>query len=345
MHHLLSNYLLIMKMPKRANTLMPSIADIDNIRLAYLKARRGKSMSQQAIKFQSRLDCALLSIREQLLSDTYTFGPYNYFKVFEPKERIISAAPFEQKVVHHAIINVCHPLFERCQIYHNYACRIGKGVKRAINQVRDDTRNSYYFLKLDFRKYFDSIDHNILMDMLRRLFKEDSLLGLFQRLLDSYQVSPGKGLPIGNLTSQYFANHYLCRFDHFIIEQLSPYRYYRYMDDTLYIDQDRQRLKEMYHTISTYAHDCLQLTLKPPIICKVATGIPFLGFKIYEDRIDLLSKSKLRYRHKYLLYDKLWKENTLSEKEYQQRISSLTAFVRQADSKKFLDKWIQFIES
>lgn len=253
-------------------------------------------MSTQVLHFQSQLDFNLSHIRERLLTDSFEFGDYNYFKVFEPKERIISAAPFEQKVVHHAIINICHPYFERGQIYHNYACRLGKGVKRAINAVKDSARNSYYFLKLDFKKYFDSIDHIILYQMLNRLFKDASLLRLYCKLLDSYHVLPGRGLPIGNLTSQYFANHYLSGMDHHVIEKERPYRYYRYMDDTLYIDKSKKRLLDIYHSILAYSKDYLNLSLKQPVLGKIACGIPFLGYKIRENKISLLSKSKNRFQ-------------------------------------------------
>lgn len=159
------------------------------------------------------------------------WGHYHQFTIYDPKVRVISAAPFCERVMHHAIMNVLEPVFENHLMFHSYACRKGKGIQAAILYAFSCSKAHHWFLKLDIRKFFDSISHQILKNQLRRLFKDTRLLFLLDSLIDSYQTSPATGLPIGNLTSQFFANHYLFAMDHYILEKLRPRAYVRYMDD------------------------------------------------------------------------------------------------------------------
>lgn len=130
-------------------------------------------------------------------------GDYHYFKVFDPKERSICAAAFNERVLHHALMNVCHPIFERAQIFDSYASRIGKGTYAALDRASHFTKRYKWFLKLDFKKYFDSIQHGVVKSQLQRLFKDQELLNIFNSIIDTYEVAPSQGVPIGNLTSQY----------------------------------------------------------------------------------------------------------------------------------------------
>jgi retron-type reverse transcriptase len=206
---------------KRQNRLFERIADYQNIRLAFLKTLRGKRSSAQAILFCGNADGNLETIRRRLNREPITWGGYTSFTITDPKERVISSAPFEDRIIHHAVMNILEPVFEGQMIYHTYACRKNKGTHAAVRYAFSRCKSSPWFLKLDMRKYFDSIDHGVLKKQLARLIKDRGVLKLLDGIIDSYEKTPGAGLPIGNLTSQFFANLYLSSLDHFILEILN----------------------------------------------------------------------------------------------------------------------------
>lgn len=200
---------------KRQGHLIEKIANMDNLSLAFYKAKKGKAYKDEIIAYAQRLQGNLLDLRQQLFWADVDVGNYSYFTVYDPKKRLICAAPFGQRVMHHALMNICHPFFEKVQIFHSYASRVAKGTYAALDQARSYHNHYKWFLKLDYRKYFDNLDHFILKQQLRALFKDPVLLKIFYRIIDSYCTTENKGVPIGNLTSQYFANHYLANMDHF----------------------------------------------------------------------------------------------------------------------------------
>ena len=167
-----------------------------------------------------RLDENLAGLARDLAEGTYTVGPYHQFTIFDPKERLITAPCFRDRVLHHALTLVCEPVFERFLIADTFACRRGKGREAAVERAKQFARRYPWFLKLDIRKYFNSIDHEILLGLLARKFKDRRLLDLFGRIIASYEVAPGRGVPIGSLTSQHFANFYLGWLDRFVKEGL-----------------------------------------------------------------------------------------------------------------------------
>lgn len=202
-----------------------------NLELAFYKAQKGKVGRLEVAAYRKNLRPNLRKLQEQILAGEVEIGKYNYFTVYDPKKRQICAAPFAQRVLHHALMNVCHPHFEEKQIADSYASRVGKGTYAALERAKAFNRRYSWFLKLDVRKYFDSLDHSMIRIQLRRLFKDRLLLHIFDQITDSYCVEEGRGVPIGNLTSQYFANHYLSPADHFAKEKLKIKAYARYMDD------------------------------------------------------------------------------------------------------------------
>jgi retron-type reverse transcriptase len=214
----------------RVGYLTDRIADLENLRLAFWKAKKKKAGSADVGAFAAGLDKNLLSLSNEISNGIVSVGEYSYFKVYDPKERLICAASFRERVLHHAIMNVCDPIFERFQIHDSYATRRGKGQFAALERVKSWIRSGEWFCKLDARKYFDSISHEILYKQLSDRFKDRRLLDIFKQIIDSYSVSPGRGVPIGNLTSQYFANFYLAHFDHFAKEGLKIRNYARHAE-------------------------------------------------------------------------------------------------------------------
>ncbi|MBN2091626.1 RNA-directed DNA polymerase [candidate division KSB1 bacterium] len=237
-------------------------------------------------------------------------------------------------------MNICHPFFEKVQIFDSYASRIGKGTYAALERARYFNQRFQWFLKLDFRKYFDSIDHAVLKAQLRRLFKDDSLLNILGRIIDSYSINPGKGVPIGNLTSQYFANHYLAGLDHFVKEILKIQAYNRYMDDMALWHADKNYLLHAGKHLKQYAEQKLALTLKPFCLNQNSYGLPFLGYLVYSDQIRLAHRSRIRFIRKMRLYQNNLLTGIWGQKEYQNHIIPLIAFTEKANAREFRKKII-----
>ena len=227
--------------------MIEQISDWDNIMSAIYKACRGKYKKAPTVNMLLNCDinAYIYNIRNELLNGTVTFGDYNFFYVHEPKKRLICAAPFDDRVKHHAIMNICGQYFDRYQISDSYACRKGKGQYKALERAVKFHRSSRYFIKMDVKKYFDSIDHLILKILLKRIIKDERVNSLFCKIIDSYntQSTVEKGVPIGNLTSQYFANHYLAYSDHYIKQELKIKKYVRYMDDMIIWGDDKAKYK------------------------------------------------------------------------------------------------------
>ncbi|MDE6879274.1 MAG: RNA-directed DNA polymerase [Odoribacter sp.] len=311
---------------KRAGYLTERIADTDNLLLAYYKASRGKRMKEESRCFSVSLDKEVARLRATILSGKVEVGDYTYFWIHDPKLRMICAAGFGERVLHHAIMNVCHPYFERQLIETTYATRPGKGIYQAIASVGCGVRQYGYVAKFDFRKYFDTIDHAILKVKLRRIFKDSRLLGLFDRIIDSYSRAEGKGLPIGNLTSQYFANYYLSSLDHYVKEELRVKEYVRYMDDFLIFASTREELEHCVGKVRCYASSELDLTLKPVVYSISNDGVSFLGYTVYPHKVLLNGRSKRRLKMKMREYDFMRETGEWEEKSYMEHITPLLAF-------------------
>ncbi|MBN1922332.1 MAG: RNA-dependent DNA polymerase, partial [Anaerolineae bacterium] len=275
----------------------------DNLYLAYRKAARGKRGKGPAACFEYRLEDNLVALQAELLAQTYQPGAYHSFHIHEPKRRLISAAPFRDRVVHHALCNLIEPIFERSFITDSYANRVGKGTHRALDRAQHYARRFRYCLQIDIRQFFPSIDHALLREILARKIDDSRVLWLVDRILASgigvlseeyamvyfpgdnlFAVSRARGLPIGNLTSQFWANCYLNPFDHFAKRELRCQGYVRYVDDILFFADDKSTLWTWKAAISERLAR-LRLTAHPGAHPRPVTeGIPFLGFVLYPDR-------------------------------------------------------------
>lgn len=290
---------------KRANRLFENICDIQNLHEAFYKASKSKRLSAEAMIFNQNYEQNLENLRCSLTEGSYRHGKYRQFTIIDPKERIISAAPFADRIVHHAVINVLEPVFERQFIFHTYACRVGKGTHAAARYAFKKAKSCKYFLKLDVRKYFDSINHSVLKHFLRRIIKDPRCLALLFGIIDTYcvnqnelNVSDKKGLPIGNLTSQFFANLYLSALDHFVLEHLKPCGYVRYMDDIVVFENSKENLKSIFAAIQGFCSENLKLLLKTPVFGLCKNGVPFLGWNISSEKIKVLKSTRSRMKSK-----------------------------------------------
>lgn len=312
---------------KRAGNLFDRIADRENLLLAFSKASRGKAERADRAAFAANLRDEIEALRAGLLDGTYPIGNYVQFTIRDPKERVITAAPFRERVLHHAIFNVCEPLFDKWMVFDSYASRKGKGQKAAVERARQFSGRYAWFLKCDFRKYFDSIPHEGLRRMLRRKFKDSRLLDWFDRIIDTYEASPGHGLPIGNLASQHLANLYLDGLD----RKWRPY--VRYMDDFVVWADDCESLKRVRDEAKRYASDKLGLEIKAePIVNRTAHGMDFLGMRVVPDGIRLARTSRRRYLQKTRSLEWMWRTGRIDEAECHARETALTAFTDMADA-------------
>ena len=321
---------------KRSGNLYHQIFEYENLSIACRKAMRGKQTRKAVLSFQEGFETNILDLQQQLRTGRLKAGDYRFFRIYDPKEREICAASFPERVLHHAIMNVCEPVLEKYAVFDSYACRKGKGLHSAIERARHFSGRFGWYLKMDVRKYFDSIDHLIALKMLSRRIKDPDLLLVFQRLFSTYRTEPGKGMPIGNLISQHIANFYLGLFDHWIKEVQRIKGYIRYMDDMLLFGEDSQFLKKVLESSRKFLADNLQLELKKPTqINRCSRGIPFLGFRIFPNVIRLSRRSKSRFVRKFRKYEQNRQAGIWSDEVLVRHMEPLVAFTRTADAAGF----------
>ncbi|MEO0653029.1 MAG: reverse transcriptase domain-containing protein, partial [Planctomycetota bacterium] len=282
---------------KRIGGLFDRIHRLETLDAALWRAARGKRSGTRAAGASIWPSERLNRLSEALRRGEFRFDAYTSFEIRDPKSRTIRAPSFRDRVVHHAIIEATGATFERGALPNCFACRLGRGQHAAIAMARRWARVSEGFLKVDIAKYYDSIDHARLRQLLRRRFREERLLELFDRLIDSYSLSPKKGLPIGALTSQYLANFYLDPVDHWLREVESQHRTLRYMDDILIFGPLRELREVRLRLLGRLALHGLQAKAGG-VLNRSALGVPWLGFTVYPDRIRLNPSGRRRLRRK-----------------------------------------------
>jgi len=259
----------------------------DNLLLAAKLAEKGKRRKDNVARFNLNRERELLRLHEDLSNKRYRHGPYRDFWVYERKPRLISAAPYRDRVVHHALCNIIEPIFDKTFIHDSYACRVGKGTHAAADRYTQFSRKNRYVLKLDIRQYFPSIEHSVLYGELARRIADEDVLWLIRLILatkndDGLLWPSGKGIPIGNLTSQFFANVYLNRFDHWMKEEQGCRYYIRYVDDILILSDNKRWLHSLVPEIKErLASLCLQSHPKKCNVFPVSQGCDFMGYRIW----------------------------------------------------------------
>ncbi len=319
---------------KRAGRLLDRITERDNLRLAFYRALRGKRDRWDAREFAAELEANLQRIASEVRSGEVQLGRCTQFTIHDPKKRIITAPCFTERVLHHAIMNVCEPEFERFLIDDTYACRRGKGRIAALRRAVHFSARFPVILKLDMRKYFDSISHEMLHQRLVRRFKDRRLLALFRRLIDSHHTSPGRGLPIGSLTSQHLANFYLGWFDRFVKDVVHSHGYVRYMDDCVIWAAASADLRETIVRCEEFLKRELGLKVKPePIICPTRHGFDFLGCRVYPSHLKLKRRSRSRFRRRLAELEEAYWRGQITERTLQARATALEAFTTAGGTK------------
>lgn len=319
---------------RRVGGLFERITEPENLRLAFWKASRGKASRPDQQTYRANLGIELERLRTGLVDGTYPVGDYKRFVIHEPKQREICAAAFRERVLHHALMTVCEPCIDRWLIDQTCACRRGLGQWAAIQRAQAYARRRGWYLKCDFRKFFDSIPHEGVMQMLARRFKDKSVIGWFGRIVDTYQTKPGLGLPIGNLTSQHLANLYLDRLDRLVAEGHATAAkgravdYVRYMDDFVYWSDDRGVLRALRDEVVQWSAQTLGLTVKAePQINRTCHGMGFLGRRVYPNGVRLSRPAWRRFQKKTAGYERLFAMGAISEATLQERVTALTGCI------------------
>ena len=336
-------------MPKTHKNLYVKLLSFESMHAAFEKAKRNKRYRQYVLKFESDLEANLFEIIANLESGVYKTSGYSEFYVFEPKRRTVAKlVNFRDRVVHHAICAVIEPIFERLFIHDSYACRKGKGTHagaaRAEQMMRKVRREHgvVYALKCDIRKYFDSIDHDTLKRILSRNISDARMMSLLSGIIDSYGVD-GKGLPLGNLTSQLFANIYLNKLDNYVKSDLKENLYVRYMDDFVIFHHDKAHLGSLRKNIESWVGAELGLCLNGktavfPIASKNGRALDFLGYKILPNSRKLRKNSIVRLKKKISVLHEKYSAGTIDFTAVRLAMASNIAHANKANSNGILSK-------
>lgn len=299
---------------RRHKHLFESVCSFENVMAAAKSALKGKRLRQPGADFLANLEPNVIDLCDELTAETYQPGAYRYFEIHEPKQRLVAAAPFRDRVVHHAIVRVIEPLFERRFIDDSFACRVGKGTHAAMRRALHFTKRYPFALKCDVQKYFPSISHDVLKATVARVLGDARLLALIDRVIDSHHDSVRQewgtsgslfdvenhqyGMPIGNLTSQFFANVYLDALDQFVKHTLRVKGYVRYLDDFILFEHSRAKLKSLGRRVIEQL-ESLELRMHPDKyrLLHSSQGVDFVGFVVRADgRIRVRTSTVKRFQ-------------------------------------------------
>lgn len=320
---------------KRTRIDLADIAEWSNLIHALWLAAKGKRQRPAVKKFLQNSDKQLEQIRQSILNGTAPLGKYRQFTIHDPKKRTIQAACFSDRVLHHAVMNLAGPTLTRALNSNTYACIEGRGVHSAALQVQQLMRCHAWYVKIDIAGYFAAIDHQLLHKMLCTTFKGDEFLDLLARLIKANGDTLKQGLPIGSLTSQYFANHYLDGADRLISEDLRR-PVVRYMDDIIWWCNSREQAKKTLKTVSDWLqkHRHLQLHDNPQIN-RSCCGVSYCGYRIKPHALLLSRRRKQRYVNGRNALETNWQRGKLTENNLQQQYDALRAITLPADSTGF----------
>lgn len=343
------------------------ICDLENLIKAYYFARRGKRSKLRICQFDFFLESNLIKLKYFLTTNKYLPSPYAHFIIYDPKTRQVAAPAFCDRVLQHSLVSTIDPLFEKRFIYDSYACRKEKGthfgakrIKKFLMAARciNGKEKEIYVLQCDIHKFFQSISWDILLSIISKTINCHQTVNLIEKIVTTHERTLGKdpiqlsifsftgfdneavsvtdrrGLPIGNLTSQLFANIYLNELDHFAKEVLRERWYARYMDDFLIIHHDKNHLLEVRDKIKIFLEKTLNLRLhsKKMVIKNVREGVPFVGYRIFYDHILVRSSTLSHIQKKYKKKLKLFQQGQISREELRQTICSISGHFNHANA-------------
>lgn len=312
---------------KRIGNLFDKICAIENLMLADEKARKGKANQHSIVAHDKNKDEDIQQLHQLLITQQFANSRYKQFVIFEPKRREISVLPyFPDRILHHAVMNILEPVFMSVFTADTYSSIKGRGIHKAANAVKKalgNEKDTPYCLKLDIEKFYPSIDHNILKQLLRRKFKDKKLLWLLDLIIDS-----ATGLPIGNYLSQFLSNFYLAGFDHWLKEVKGIQYYFRYCDDIVILHHSKEFLHIIQREIKAYLYDLLKLKVKGNwrVFPVASCGIDFLGYRFFHTHTLLRKRIKKNFA-KMIVYNK-----------NKQSIASYMGWLKHCDSKNLIKK-------
>ncbi len=328
---------------KRISNIYEDIYNFSNLYDAYLKARKGKRYRREVLEYTRNLEENLIGLQNELIWGMYRQGEYREFKVFIPKVRTIKALPFRDRVLQHAVNTIIEPIFEKQFYTHSYACRKGKGLHDASKQLKTwqflakKNGQKLYCLKCDIKKYFDSVDLRILYSIIKRKIKDKKFLWLVRQILEVKEKQ--KGLPIGNLTSQLFANVYLNELDKFVKEELKAKKYIRYMDDFLLFSESKEELHNFLKRIIEFLNNKLKLELNHKTrIFPVETGVDFVGYIHYAEYLKVRKSTWKRQKKTLKNISRGFKEGKITVERLRSTYASVAGHISHADTYKLKSK-------
>lgn len=312
---------------------------MENLFCAWREFKRGKGSKVDVQEFEFKLEDNLFQIHDELKNKTYQHSHYTAFNVCDPKLRRIHKATVKDRVLHHAIFRVLYPIFDKNFIFDSYSCRTDKGTHKAVDRLekfakrlsRNNSKN-IFALKCDIRKFFDSIDQAILLRLIKKKIQDEDAIWLIEKIILSFP----NGIPLGNVTSQLFANIYLNELDQFTKHNLKEKYYLRYCDDFLILAENREHLENLAEAVGNFLQIELKLSLHPDkiIIRKFRQGVDFLGYVVFPYHRILRTKTKRRIIKKMRKKSREMEESVISEESFNQSLQSYLGILKHCEGNK-----------
>lgn len=319
---------------KRSVISLHDLCDWPDLSAAFYRAAKGKRHRTAVRQFEKKLFGELSRLQQQVLDGSYRPEPMASFWINDPKWRLIHAPSFRDRVLHHALIYQVGPVLDRSLVDDTFACRQGRGTIAAVKRCQQHMQRFRWYVKVDMASYFASISHSILLQLLCRKFKDKRLLELFRVIVDGHQGDKGKGLPIGALTSQHFANYYLAGFDRLLLEQIGARGMVRYMDDVIWWVDDRDMAKNSWQRVCDWLMRERGLVLKNgSVINRSNVGGTFCGYRVLPQQIRLTRRMKRRIASNRARWEKAWLGGRINSLQLQAGISSVYSAARHANAK------------
>ena len=318
---------------KRTRISLDAIADLSNLTLALVKSAKGKRHRHSVIRFMRNGENNLNQLGSDIRAGKLPYGRFRRFTIHDPKNRLIHAACFEDRIFHHAVMNLAGPVLERAMLPTSFACRPDMGVHRAAKWAQQSVRKYQWYGKIDIASYFATINHDLLMPVLMRRFKGAEFAQQLQRLLACHHSQTRRGLPIGSLTSQYFANYYLDGLDRLLNDLKVVKAHVRYMDDIVWWCDEKQQVKQVLAIVREYLGKQRDLVIKPTVqIQRSAQGILYCGYRILPGAMRLSIRRKRRYQQRRLYWEQQYLLGNITATQLQSAYASVHSILQGTDS-------------